>query len=41
MTKQEFENRIGLVITNEEYAESEAAYMGLPNSVDKDKFVKI
>jgi uncharacterized protein YaaN involved in tellurite resistance len=41
MMKQEFEKRIGLVITNEEYAEIEAAYMGLPESVNKDKFVKI
>ena len=36
--KKEFENRIGLVITDEEYAGIEAAYT---DSVDKDKFVKI
>ena len=41
MMKQEFEKRIGLVITSEEYAVIEASYMGLPESVDKDKFVKI
>jgi hypothetical protein len=41
MQKQEFEKRIGLVITSEEYAGIEAAYMGLPETVDKDKFVKI
>jgi hypothetical protein len=41
MMKKEFEQRIGLVITAEEYTEIEAAYMGLPESVDKDKFVKI
>jgi hypothetical protein len=41
MTKQKIENRIGLVITNGDYTEIEAAYMGLPNSVAKDKFVKI
>jgi hypothetical protein len=41
MQKQEFEKRIGLVITSDEYAVIEAAYMGLPESVDKDKFVKI
>jgi hypothetical protein len=41
MTKQEFEKRIGLVIRSGEYAEIEAAYMGLPESVDKDKFSKI
>jgi hypothetical protein len=41
MMKQEFEKRIGLVITSEEYTDIEAAYMGLPESVDKDKFVKI
>jgi hypothetical protein len=41
MQKQEFERRIGLEITSEEYTEIEAAYMGLPESVDKDKFVKI
>jgi uncharacterized coiled-coil protein SlyX len=41
MMKEEFEKRIGLVITSEEYADIEAAYMGLPESVDKDKFVKI
>jgi hypothetical protein len=34
MQKQEFEKRIGLVITSEEYTEIEAAYMGLPESVD-------
>jgi hypothetical protein len=41
MQKQEFEKRIGLVITSEEYAGIEAAYMGLPETVDKDRFVKI
>jgi hypothetical protein len=41
MMKEEFEKRIGLVIAGEEYAEIEKAYMGLPDSVDKDKFVKI
>jgi hypothetical protein len=41
MTKQEFEKRIGLVITDGEYQDIEAAYMGMPESVDKDKFVKI
>ncbi|MDR1047686.1 MAG: hypothetical protein LBL64_07910 [Treponema sp.] len=41
MMKQEFEKRIGLVITAREYTEIEAAYMGLPDSVDKHKFVKI
>jgi hypothetical protein len=41
MMKKEFEKRIGLVITSEEYGEIEAAYIGLPESVDKDKFVKI
>ena len=41
MTKQEFEKRIGLVITSEEYEEIEKTYMGLPESVDKDRFVKI
>jgi phage shock protein A len=41
MMKKEFEKRIGLVITSGEYGEIEAAYMGLPGSVDKDKFVKI
>jgi hypothetical protein len=41
MMKQEFEQCIGLVITSEEYTDIEAAYMGLPESVDKDKFVKI
>jgi hypothetical protein len=41
MMKKEFEKRIGLIITSGEYAEVETAYMGLPDSVDKDKFVKI
>ena len=41
MMKKEFEQRIGLVITAEEYTDIEAAYMGLPESVNKDKFVKI
>jgi hypothetical protein len=41
MMKEEFEKRIGLVITSDEYEAIEAAYMGLPESVDKDKFVKI
>jgi hypothetical protein len=41
MMKHEFEKRIGLVITSEEYEVIEAAYMGLPESVDKDTFVKI
>jgi hypothetical protein len=41
MMKEEFEKRIGLVITSEEYAGIEAAYMGLPEAVDKEKFVKI
>jgi hypothetical protein len=41
MMKEEFEKRIGLVITSEEYEVIEDAYMGLPKSVDKDKFVKI
>ena len=41
MMKQEFEKRIGLVITNLEYEPIEQAYMGLPESVGKDKFVKI
>jgi DNA-binding MarR family transcriptional regulator len=41
MMKEEFEKRIGLVITSEEYEVIEAAYMGMPESVDKDKFVKI
>ena len=39
--KEEFEKRIGLVITSEEYAGIEAAYVGLPETVDKDKFAKI
>jgi phage shock protein A len=41
MMKKEFEKRIGLVITAGEYAAIEAAYMWLPESVNKDKFVKI
>jgi hypothetical protein len=41
MMKEEFEKRIGLVITAEEYAGIEASYMGLPESVDKDKFAKM
>jgi hypothetical protein len=41
MMKKEFEDRIGLTITAEEYAAIEAAYMGLPESVDKSKFAKI
>jgi len=41
MMKQEFEKRIGLVISSEEYCEIEAAYMGLPESVDKDKFCRM
>jgi hypothetical protein len=41
MMKQEFEERIGLVITSEEYQEIEAVYMGMPESIDKDKFVEI
>ena len=41
MMKEEFEKRIGLVISCEEYEVIEAAYMGMPESVDKDKFVKI
>ena len=41
MMKEEFEKRIGLGITSEEYAGIEAAYMGLPETVDKDKFVKL
>jgi hypothetical protein len=41
MMKEEFEERIGLVITVEEYEGIEAAYAGMPGSVDKDKFVKI
>jgi hypothetical protein len=41
MMKEEFEQRIGLVITSEEYQDIEAAYVGLPEYVDKDKFAKI
>jgi hypothetical protein len=41
MMKKEFEKRIGLIVTSGEYGEIEAAYMGLPDSVGKDKFVKI
>ena len=41
MMKQEFEKRIGLVVTSEEYVGIEAAYMGMPESVNKDKFVEI
>jgi hypothetical protein len=41
MMKEEFEKRIGLVITGEEYEEIETAYRGMPESVDKDRFVKI
>jgi hypothetical protein len=41
MQKREFEDRIGLVISQEEYEVIEAAYVGLPESVDKDKFAKI
>jgi hypothetical protein len=41
MMKEEFEKRIGLTITSDEYEAIEAAYMGMPESVDKDKFVKI
>jgi hypothetical protein len=41
MMKKEFEQRVGLVITSDEYAEIEQAYMGLPETVDKDKFCKI
>jgi len=39
--KEEFEKRTGLVVSGEEYELIEAAYMGMPESVDKDKFVKI
>jgi hypothetical protein len=41
MMKEEFEKRIGLVISQEEYEGIEAAYMGLPESVGKDKFSKL
>jgi phage shock protein A len=41
MMKEEFEKRIGLVITSDEYETVEAAYMGMPESVNKDEFVKI
>jgi hypothetical protein len=38
MTQEEFESRIELVITTEEYEAIGAAYMAA--SVDKDKFIK-
>jgi hypothetical protein len=41
MMKEEFEKRAGLVVSSEEYELIEAAYMGMPESVDKDKFVKL
>ena len=40
MNKQEFEKRIGLVITSEEYAEIEPLYMSDPKNRDKDAFCK-
>jgi hypothetical protein len=41
MMQEEFERRIGLHITYEEYEPIEAAYAGLPETVDKDKFARI
>jgi hypothetical protein len=41
MMKEEFEKRINLVITAEEYETIEAAYMGMPENVNKDKFAKM
>jgi hypothetical protein len=41
MMKEEFEKNINLVITAEEYEEIQKAYMGLPEAVDKTRFVKI
>ena len=40
MNKQEFEKRIGLVITIEEYLEIEPLYMSDPKNRDKDAFCK-
>ena len=40
MNKQEFEKRIGLVITIEEYLEIEPLYMGDPKNRDKDAFCR-
>ena len=40
MMKEEFEKRIGLVITSEEYAEIEPLYMSDPKNRDKDAFCK-
>ena len=40
MNKQEFEKRIGLVITIEEYAEIEPLYMSDPKNRDKDAFCR-
>ena len=41
MMKSEFEKRIGLTIIQKEYDSIEQAYLGMPESVDKDKFAKI
>jgi hypothetical protein len=40
MMKKEFEDRIGLEITADEYSGIEQAYMGMPESVNKDKLSK-
>ena len=40
MNKQEFEKRIGLVITIEEYLEIEPLYMSDPKNRDKDAFCR-
>jgi hypothetical protein len=41
VNQKEFESRAGIRITAEEYARVEQGYMGLPDSVDEDKFCKI
>ncbi|MDR1364007.1 MAG: hypothetical protein LBJ35_08195 [Spirochaetaceae bacterium] len=40
MNKQEFEKRVGLIISGEEYAAIEPSYMALPSSVNKDTFCR-
>jgi len=40
MMKEEFEKRVGLVVTPQEYARIEEDYVALPESVDKDTFCK-
>jgi excisionase family DNA binding protein len=40
VTQEEFQNRIGLKITADEFAEIKQAYMSMPRSVDLDAFVK-